>query len=40
MDFVGVTVYYQYNWKTGVFSAAGNLPLNNTVYIRLEPQLY
>ena len=40
MDFVGVTVYYQYNWKTGFFSAAGNLPLNNTVYIRLEPQLY
>jgi Flp pilus assembly protein TadG len=40
MDFVGVTIYYQYNWKTGFFSAAGNLRLNNAVYIRLEPQLY
>jgi Flp pilus assembly protein TadG len=40
MDFVGVTIYYQYNWKTGFFSSVGNLQLNNTVYIRLEPQLY
>lgn len=40
MDFVGVSIYYQYNWKTGFFSSAGNLQLNNTVYIRLEPQLY
>lgn len=41
MDFLGVTIYYQYNWKTGFFSAAGqSLKLNNGVYIRLEPQLY
>jgi Flp pilus assembly protein TadG len=40
MDFLGVTIYYQYNWKSGFFSAAGNLKLNSAVYIRLEPQLY
>ena len=40
MDFVGISIYYQYNWKSGFFNAAGNLQLTNTVYIRLEPQLY
>ena len=40
MDFVGITVYYRYNWKTGIFNGGGPLQLNNAVYLRLEPQLY
>jgi Flp pilus assembly protein TadG len=40
MDFLGVTIYYQYNWKTGIFNRGGPLQLNNAVFIRLEPQLY
>jgi Flp pilus assembly protein TadG len=40
MDFLGITIYYQYNWKTGIFNSSGPLQLNNAVYIRLEPQLY
>ncbi len=40
MDFLGITLYYHYNWKTGIFNSGGPLQLNNAVFIRLEPQLY
>jgi len=39
-DFLGVTLKYQYNWKTGVFLSAAPLPLSQTFEIRLEPQTY
>jgi Flp pilus assembly protein TadG len=39
-DFLGVTLQYQYNWKTGVFLAASPLHLTQTFEIRLEPQTY
>jgi len=40
MDFLGITVYYRYNWKTGLFLFAGPLDLNQSFAIRLEPQTY
>jgi hypothetical protein len=40
MDFLGITVYYRYNWKTGFFNGGSPLQLNHAIYIRLEPQLY
>jgi Flp pilus assembly protein TadG len=39
-DFLGVTIYYRYNWKTGIFLFAGPLNLNQSFAIRLEPQTY
>ena len=39
-DFLGVTIYYRYNWKTGIFLFAGPLDLNQSFAIRLEPQTY
>jgi Flp pilus assembly protein TadG len=39
-DFLGVRVWYQYNWKTGVFLAPSSVQLNMEVDIRLEPQTY
>jgi Flp pilus assembly protein TadG len=39
-DFLGVTIRYQYNWKTGVFLSAAPLQLQQTFEIRLEPQTY
>jgi hypothetical protein len=39
-DFLGVTVKYQYKWKTGVFLAPSALNLTQTFEIRLEPQTY
>lgn len=39
-DFLGVTIYYRYNWKTGLFIFAGPLDLNQDFAIRLEPQTY
>jgi Flp pilus assembly protein TadG len=39
-DFLGVTIYYRYNWKTGIFIFAGPLDLNQSFAIRLEPQTY
>jgi Flp pilus assembly protein TadG len=39
-DFLGVTIYYRYNWKTGLFLFAGPLDLNQSFAIRLEPQTY
>jgi len=40
MDFVGVTVNYRYDWKTGVLLSSGPFISNQSVYIRLEPQTY
>lgn len=39
-DFLGVTINYQYNWKTGIFLANRPLQLQQTFEIRLEPQTY
>jgi Flp pilus assembly protein TadG len=39
-DFLGVTIYYQYTWKTGLFLFSGPLNLNQSFDIRLEPQTY
>jgi Flp pilus assembly protein TadG len=39
-DFLGVTLKYQYNWKTGVFLSSNSLVLQQTFEIRLEPQTY
>lgn len=39
-DFLGVTIYYRYTWKTGLFLFAGPLDLNQSFAIRLEPQTY
>ena len=39
-DFLGVTIYYHYTWKTGLFLFFGPLNLNQSFYIRLEPQTY
>jgi hypothetical protein len=39
-DFLGVTIQYQYNWKTGVFLSLKPLQLQQTFEIRLEPQTY
>ncbi len=39
-DFLGVTVLYRYNWKTGIFLAPSSLNLSQTFEIRLEPQTY
>ena len=39
-DFLGVTVQYQYNWKTGVFLRTQPMQLQQTFQIRLEPQTY
>jgi Flp pilus assembly protein TadG len=39
-DFLGVTINYQYGWKTGVFLASSPLQLKQTFEIRLEPQTY
>jgi Flp pilus assembly protein TadG len=39
-DFIGVRLWYQYNWKTGVFLAPSSVQLNMEFDIRLEPQTY
>lgn len=39
-DFLGITVKYQYNWKTGIFLASSPLQLQQLYEIRLEPQTY
>jgi Flp pilus assembly protein TadG len=40
MDFLGITVNFRYDWKSGVLVAAGPFLSNQTYYIRLEPQTY
>jgi Flp pilus assembly protein TadG len=39
-DFLGVTLQYRYNWKTGIFLAPSGVNLSQTFEIRLEPQTY
>lgn len=39
-DFLGITLQYRYNWKTGIFLAPSSLNLTSTFAIRLEPQTY
>ena len=39
-DFLGVTIYYRYTWKSGIFLFSGPLNLKQSFYIRLEPQTY
>lgn len=39
-DFLGITLKFQYNWKTGIFLASAPLQLQQTYEIRLEPQTY
>ena len=39
-DFLGVTIYYRYTWKTGIFLFTGPLDLSQSFAIRLEPQTY
>jgi Flp pilus assembly protein TadG len=40
MDFLGITVNYRYDWKSGALLSAGPYQSNQTYYIRLEPQTY
>ena len=39
-DFLGVKIWYQYNWKTGIFLAPSSVQLNMEFDIRLEPQTW
>jgi hypothetical protein len=39
-DFMGVTIKYQYNWKSGALIMNGPLSLTAKYYVRLEPQTY
>ena len=39
-DFLGVTIKYQYNWKSGTLLSAAPLQLSSTYSVRLEPQAY
>jgi TadE-like protein len=39
-DFLGVTISYQYNWKSGVLIQSGPLQLSSSYTVRLEPQTY
>ena len=39
-DFLGVTLQYRYQWKTGIFIAPSAVNLTQTFQIRLEPQSY
>ena len=39
-DFMGVTLDYQYSWRTALFGALPGPHLKATYYLRLEPQVY
>jgi hypothetical protein len=39
-DFMGVTIKYQYRWKSGALIAGSPLSLTAKYYVRLEPQTY
>jgi Flp pilus assembly protein TadG len=39
-DFMGVTIKYQYRWKSGALIATAPLSLSAKYYVRLEPQTY
>lgn len=40
MDFLGITLNYRYDWKSGGLLGAGPYIGTQTFYIRLEPQSY
>lgn len=40
MDFLGVTINFRYDWKSGVLLSTGPFISNQSFYIRLEPQSY
>ena len=39
-DFIGLTIFYRYNWISGSLLASGPLVLSQSFYVRLEPQTY
>ena len=39
-DFLGLTIYYQYQWRSGTLLGVAPLSLTQTAYVRLEPQSY
>lgn len=39
-DFLGLTIYYQYNWLSGRLLSSGPLQLTQTIDVRIEPQTY
>lgn len=39
-DFMGVTIDYSYNWRTGLFASMTAPRLKATYYVRLEAQTY
>jgi len=39
-DFLGVTIRYQYQWKSGVLLSSTPLQLSSSYSVRLEPQTY
>jgi hypothetical protein len=39
-DFIGLTIKYQYRWKSGALIASGPVNLTAKYYVRLEPQTY
>jgi Flp pilus assembly protein TadG len=39
-DFIGLTIYFQYNWLSGRLLASGPLTLTQTFDFRIEPQTY
>jgi Flp pilus assembly protein TadG len=39
-DFIGLTIYFTYSWKSARFLGQGPLNLNQSFYVRLEPQTY
>ena len=40
MDFLGITVNFRYDWKSGVLLSTGPFISSQSFYIRLEPQSY
>ncbi len=39
-DFLGVTIWYTYRWKSGLILGQKPLNLSQAFYVRLEPQTY
>jgi hypothetical protein len=39
-DFLGVTIRYQYNWKSGSLLSVAPLRISSTYSVRIEPQAY
>jgi hypothetical protein len=39
-DFLGLTVYYNYGWRSGALLGTGALQLTQAFYVRIEPDTY